>query len=88
MDKNLQIWVLTGLVTFLISVLFTLFKKWITNSSDLTKAISDLKIEMARNSEQLKIMFNRFIAVEKSNIDLEKRVRYLENNCVVKKVKQ
>lgn len=78
MSSNLQVWALTGLVAFLISVLLILFKRWITNSTDLTKAITDLKVETVRSSEQLRTLFERFMKVEKSNTDLEKRVRKLE----------
>ncbi len=77
---EVQIWVLTGLVTFFIAVLMVLFRNWLGQQGKLLAAIQELEKAIVLQNQQLKTLFNERINNRAEIKEIESRVRELEKN--------
>ncbi len=83
--SEVQVWVLSGVVGVALTLFLILFKNWINNQQenhrDNLLALSELKNEIVRQSEQLKTLFMIQDDIKSDVHNLEKRVIKLEQKA-------
>ncbi len=76
--SEVQVWVLSGVVGFTITLLLILFRSWLNKSDKLISAINDLKVVIAQQSVQLKTLFNFNDDVKEEIKEHDKRISKIE----------
>ncbi len=75
-----QVWILTGVLAFLVSVLLLLLKHWLNQQSELLDAIRGLGEAIASQSQQLETLFHERINTKSEIKELDRRVGKLETD--------
>ncbi len=79
--SEVQVWVLSGVVSVALALFLILFRNWINNQRDSAKDIRDLRDVIIRQSEQLKTLFMIQNDIKTDVRNLEKRVGKLEQTA-------
>ncbi|BDD10873.1 hypothetical protein FUAX_33050 [Fulvitalea axinellae] len=80
-----QVWVLGGVAGFLVAVLLLLFRVFLQNMGSLKTLINEIRMELVKQNEQLKTLFNKAID-QKEKVDrLEERVAEVEREIYSKR---
>ncbi|BDD11657.1 hypothetical protein FUAX_40890 (plasmid) [Fulvitalea axinellae] len=80
-----QVWVLGGVAGFLVAVLLLLFRVFLQNMGSLKTLINEIRMELVKQNEQLKTLFNKAID-QKEKVDrLEGRVAEVEREIYSKR---
>ncbi len=77
---EIQVWLLSGVLAFLVSVLLLLLKHWLNQQGELLDAIRGLEKAIASQSQQLETLFHERINTKSEIKELDRRVGKLETD--------
>ncbi len=80
--NSVEIWVLSGIVGLLITIIIILFRQLLSTIQNLNNGINQLNINNAKFTEQIKTLFGNHESVRKDIDNLEVRIDKNEKDII------